>query len=114
LPSPAVVRQQLAQAVSEYARAIETGNVDLVRQAYPGLTQRQEQIWRDFFRVARDLKVTLALGDDLRQTGDRADASVQGTIRYLNTQERRLANQALTFRAQFERGESGWRIRAIQ
>jgi len=25
-----------------------------------------------------------------------------------------LANQALTFRAQFERGESGWRIRAIQ
>jgi hypothetical protein len=113
-PSAEVVRQQLQQAVQAYARALETGNVELVRDAYPGLTPRQEQVWRDFFHFARDLKVTLVLGDDMRQTGDRADASVRGTISYQNTQERKLANQPLTFRAQFERGEAGWRIRTIQ
>jgi len=95
-----------------YGRAVQTGNIGQIRQAYPGLTSQQERGWRDFFQVAQNLRVHLDV-TDVRPSADAAEAAVTGAIEYRNTQSRRDERQPVSFRAQLERVPDGWRIRSI-
>jgi hypothetical protein len=111
-PSPAMVRQQIELVVAQYARAIANRDVAAIRRVYPALTRQQEQSWQDFFRVARDIRADLAVGE-VRQSGDAAEVSVSGAFEFQNSQTRRVDRQGVSFQARLERGAGGWRIQAI-
>ena len=111
-PSPAAVREQIVDAIQAYGRALQSGNIAQIRQAYPGLTSQQERGWRDFFQVAQNLRVQLDV-TDVRPSGDAAETSVTGAIEYRNSRSRRDERQPVSFRAQMERDSDGWRIRSI-
>ena len=111
-PSPAAIRQEITDAVLAYGRALESGNIAQVRQAYPGLTSQQERNWRDFFQLAQNLRVSLGV-TSLQHSTDAGEAIVTGAFEYRNTQTRRDVRQPVNFRAQLELSADGWRIRSI-
>ncbi len=111
-PQPADPRAEIAAAIAAYARAIESADIAAVRRAYPGLSSKQEQGLSDFFRLARNIKADLRVGQ-LDRSGDTAEAAVEGTFEYENTSSHRIERQPVTFRATVERGSGGWRLTAI-
>jgi uncharacterized protein YjdB len=112
-PSAAAVRQQIAEAIAGYGKALESRNIAQIRQVYPGLTAQQERGWRDFFQVAQNLRVSLGV-TDVQQTIDAAEATVAGTYEYRDNQSRRDQHQSVSFRVSLERGGGGWRIITIR
>jgi ketosteroid isomerase-like protein len=97
--------------IQSYARALESGDVQQVRSAYPGLSPQQAQVWRDFFGRVSELKVDLAIRQ-LQVTGDVAEAQVEGVNRFV--QNRRPQQLPMTFHATLERMGGTWRIASIR
>ena len=110
-PAPENPRPLIEGAIQAYARAIESRDVQQVRRAYPGLTQQQTQVWRDFFGMVSDLKVDVAI-KQLQITGDNAEAQVEGVSQYV--QNRRQQRQPMTFHATLDHSSGTWRISSIR
>ena len=110
-PAPENPRPLIEGAVQAYARALESRDVQQVRHAYPGLTQQQAQVWRDFFGMVSDLKVDVAI-KQLQITGDVAEAQVEGVSAFV--QNRRPQRQPMTFHATLDRSSGTWRISSIR
>jgi uncharacterized protein YjdB len=111
-PPPADARPQIEQAIAAYARALESRDVNAVRQVYPGLTRRQEEAWRGLFQSVRSLRADLRPSNVQVTGSDAARASVGGTLE-LETREGRQ-RQPITFQAALERGPAGWLITEIR
>ena len=109
-PDPARDRADIETALSAYAQAIESRDLDQLRRAYPGLTQPQEDAWRTFFQNVQDLTVTFTI-DAVNIAGDTARAQI-GAVQQFRTNRRQ--SQDFTFRATLEREPGGWRITQIQ
>src|SRR5205085_7937658 len=62
LPKPATIAD-IAPIVAAYARAIESGEIGAVRRVYPGITAFQQRNWETFFKLARNINVTLRIED---------------------------------------------------
>ncbi len=112
--APVDPRPEIEAVVATYARALESRQIGALRRVYPGLTPREERVWRDFFQLASDLKVDLRVTELERQSESAVEAKLAGTFDYRNTSTRRNDRQPVTFRARLERGPAGWRITAIR
>ena len=99
--------------VTDYAGAIESGDVGNIRRIYPGMTAGQERGWQQFFQVAREVKAQFDL-NQLVTTGATANARITGSYAYLNSSTGRTEHQPVSFQATLRKTESGWRISEVR
>ena len=99
--------------IDDYARALESRDVNQVRHAYPGLTAAQQQSWQDFFQSTRNLKAGLTVSA-VHLSGLAAEAIVSGVYEYDNGSTGRGERRAVTFRAVLVVDSAGWRLTAIR
>jgi hypothetical protein len=95
-------------AVYGYARAIESGRVDRLREAYPNLTPEQQESWeKNVFARASRIKANVRMGAVAEQeaTAD-ADFTLHLTY-YLESGE---TSSALKYHATLAKTPVGWRI----
>jgi serine/threonine protein kinase len=113
LPTPVDPAVEIRRIVDEYARALESGDLDRVRRAYPGLTAAQQASWRDFFNRVRNLRASLG-ATQLSVDGTTAHAVVSGTYEYDNASTNRAERRPVTFQATFTKDTTGWRLATIR
>jgi serine/threonine protein kinase len=106
---PVDARRVIVAAVADYARAIESGNLEQLRRAYPGMTSVQQRGWEQFFQLVRDVKTELSV-QQLDLAAGTAEAQINGTYLYLNTSTGRREHQPVAFRASFKNQGGAWRI----
>jgi hypothetical protein len=111
--APADPRQEIERVIAEYAQALESRDLSQVRRVYPGLTEAQQQGWKNFFESVRALKASLAV-TALTVAGDTADVTVGGAYEYENVTTGRTERRPVTFRAILVGDASGWRLRAVR
>jgi hypothetical protein len=109
---PADPRPDIERVIAAYANAIESGSVDEIRRAYPGLTAAQQQGWEVFFRSVRNFKATLIV-DQLTANGNSADAGINATYVYENRSTGRPDRQQFHLQAALSRAPGGWRLDSI-
>ena len=112
---PVVVDQRPAirAAVAEYARAIESRNVEAIREIYPSMTSAQQREWRAFFSVVRDINVRLDVSQ-LDMTGNTAEVRANAVYRYENTSTRRIEEQPVVLRASLRRDGDTWQLSSVR
>lgn len=96
--------------LEDYRKAIESGDLERVRAAYPGVTSNQAQAWRDFFATVRDLRATFDVLD-LTIDGTSAEARVRATYHYRADRDQ---VQSFEFEASFSRRSDGWILTRIR
>jgi serine/threonine-protein kinase len=103
--APVDARTAITEIIAAYARALESGDINAVRAAYPGMTPQQETNFRASMpNIERaDLRV-----ESIDDQGGTATAQVRGT--YTFNIDGRRTNSDFGFRATFERAGSGWRM----
>ena len=112
--SAAVVPGSLAGAITRYTRAIEAKSVDMLREAYPGLTEDQQKFWEtNVFSRATRIKAQVV---DLKTTTDgdaaEADFRLNVTFDYGDAQRGSIGPQKQ--HAKLTRTGSGWQIVSIR
>ena len=112
-PAPVDPRPDIQRVIDEYARALESRDVDQVRRAYPGLTPAQQQSWTGFFESVRNLKAGLTV-TAVRFAGVTAEAIVSGVYEYDNAGTGRVERRPVTFRASLAVDSAGWRLTTIR
>ena len=112
-PAPVDPRPDIQRVIDEYARALESRDVDQVRRAYPGLTPAQQQSWKGFFESVRNLKAGLTV-TAVRFAGVTAEAIVSGVYEYDNAGTGRVERRPVTFRASLAVDSAGWRLTTIR
>jgi hypothetical protein len=110
---PADPRPQIEAVIADYARALESRDLDQVHRTYPGLTAAQQQGWQDLFRSIRALKASLSV-TTLSVAGGTAEATVSGVYEYENATTGRTDRRPVTFRASLVADSAGWRLSAIR
>ncbi|MDF2770655.1 MAG: protein kinase [Geminicoccaceae bacterium] len=109
---PTDPRADIGDALSRYARALESRDLAELQRAYPGLTPAQRQSWERFFRDVQDMRASLTIaGLDVK--GDVAEARVTGQYQYNAAGARRQETQRVAFRATFRRDGGTWRLAAV-
>ena len=112
-PAPIDPRPDIQRAIDDYARALESRDVEQVRHAYPGLTMAQQQSWKGFFESVRNLKAGLTV-TGVTFAGVTAEAIVSGVYEYDNASSGRTERRPVTFRALLAVDSTGWRITTIR
>ncbi len=112
-PAPIDPRPDIQRAIDDYARALESRDVERVRSAYPGLTMAQQQSWKGFFESVRNLKAGLTV-TGVTFAGVTAEAIVSGVYEYDNASSGRTERRPVTFRALLAVDSTGWRITTIR
>ncbi|MDQ2669761.1 MAG: hypothetical protein M3Y31_03940, partial [Gemmatimonadota bacterium] len=113
-PPPSDPRPTVESVVASYATAVESRSTARIREVYPGLTETQEQDWRQFFEAVGEVQATLRV-TDVQVTGDAAEAVATGEYVFANTTTRRTERQPATVRMTFRRAPDGaWRLTAIR
>jgi serine/threonine protein kinase len=113
-PAPrADPRPEIGRVVTDYARAIESGDVGNIRRIYPGMTAVQERGWQQFFQLVRDVKAQLDL-TQLNVSGTTANARIAGSYTYLNSSTGRTEHQPVSFQATLQKAESSWRFSEVR
>ena len=110
---PADPRPAIEAAVAEYATAIESRSTARIRRANPGLTDAQEQDWRQFFDAVGSIQVSLKISQ-LQVTDDLAEAALTGTYVFENTTTRRTDQQPVSIRMSLRRVGGVWRVTGIR
>ena len=101
-------------AISRYARAIESGTVDKLKEAYPGLTEDQQKVWETtVFSRATRIKAAVK---DVKATTDRDEAEAEFllnvTFDYPDGTRGSIAPQRS--HASLKRTSTGWQVVAIR
>jgi hypothetical protein len=113
-PAPAPDAAPRIRALYDaYAAALQTGSVDAIRRAYPGLTDDQARDWLRFFGAVKDLKVTLRVAR-LELHGDTGEADLAGVYTFTDPGTRRLRQDSVSFHSTVRRDARGWRIEAVR
>src|SRR5438874_3498814 len=110
---PVDPRTDIQKVVDEYARALESRDIEQVKRAYPGLTAAQQDSWQRFFDRVRNLKASLSVSG-ISVAGATADVLVSGTYEYDNAGTGRPEQRPVTFRATVTRDANGWRLTTIR
>jgi len=106
---PVDTRAEVERLLEQFRLAIESSDIERLRQAYPGMTAAEEGSWQTFFANASDLSATFRiLAIDTRPQA--ASATVEATYVFRSDRQQR---QTVTLTASFERGPDGWRLTAI-
>jgi hypothetical protein len=109
----AEARAAAASAVNSYASAIETNDVEAIRQVYPALTKQERSAWQEFFSATHDLKAHLTI-KDVNVEGGVAEANVTGVYEYANRSLHRNERKPVSFRATLTRGPQGWHLSDVR
>ena len=108
-------RPDIEKVIANYAGALESRDIEQVRQAYPGITGAQQASWQTFFDRVRNLKASLSIANlNVTGGGASADATVSGVYEYDNAGTGRAERRPVTFHTTLARDASGWRITAIR
>jgi serine/threonine protein kinase len=107
--APVDARTAIAEIVASYARALESGDINAVRAAYPGMTTQEE---RNLSGSLPSMERAVLNVGAVAEQGDRATADVSGTYTFNN--DGRRSDVPVTFRATFERAGAGWRMTRLQ
>ncbi|HEY6809019.1 MAG TPA: protein kinase, partial [Gemmatimonadales bacterium] len=110
-PAPVDPTPQIRDAIAAYQKAIASGSVTAVRQAYPGLTDAQAANWATFFGLASGITTEYHIAD-LQHGDDAATVTVQGVLHF--TVQRTKQDQPSNYRATLTRSGGVWRITAIE
>jgi serine/threonine protein kinase len=111
--APVDPRPEIERVIAAYSRAIESGSVDEIRRAYPGITAAQQQQWNGFFRSVRNFKARLAV-DQLSVAGANAETHISAVYAYESRSSGQADRQNLTLQATLTRDASGWRLTSIR
>jgi eukaryotic-like serine/threonine-protein kinase len=109
----AETREAAGRTLATYARALESNDLHAVEWIYPRITDRERTAWKKFFRVARDLAVTLNI-ERLALSGSEAHLDVEGTYRYWNRTMNRQEEAPVRFLATVRRDGDTWHLSAIR
>src|SRR6266480_249378 len=112
-PAPVDPRPDIQKVIDDYARALESRDMDQVRRAYPGLTSGQQKSWQDFFQSVRHLKAGLTV-TAVHLSGLTAEAIVSGIYEYDNARTGVTERRPVTFRAILLVDAGGWRLTTIR
>jgi hypothetical protein len=102
-------RTAIGELITAFARALESGDINEVRRAYPGMTQEQQRNFSGAITLME--QATLDVGA-IDERGGVATAAVTG--RYVFNDNGRRQTTPVNFRATFERDGSGWRMTGMQ
>ncbi len=111
-PAPDPTRQ-IQALFAEYGAAIEARSLDAIRRTYPGLLPSQAREWEQFFATVTDVDVELAV-NDLKVTGEAAEARLEGVYVFRNPSTRRTQREPVTFQATLRRDGDRWRIASLR
>ena len=114
-PAPVITDQRPAirAVIADYARAIESRNVQAIRDVYPAMSAAQQREWRAFFSVVRDIKVRLDISQ-LDVSGNTAEVNANAVYRYENTSTRRMEEVPVLWRASLRRDGDSWRLSSVR
>ena len=110
-PQP-ILASDIAAVIATYEAAIESGKIDRVRAAYPGMTPDQANDWSGLFQDGRNIKATYKLGTIQPAVGDQATVSVTGTLQF----DYKGKHQEIphTYTASLTRTGGTWRLETIR
>ncbi len=100
-------------AIARYAKAIESMRMDKLKEAYPGLTPKQQEYWdKSVFPIATSVSTNLSYGA-MTTTADRAevDFTLRARFKY---QDGRSVLTTQKLHASLVRAKSGWQISEIR
>src|SRR5216117_164916 len=109
---PADPRAEIKALLADYARALESRDVNEVRRVYPGLTAVEQETFRQFFQSVPELKAALTI-NRLVVAGSSADAIVDGVYEYVEPKTGRSKRDTTTFRATLVQDSTGWHLSSI-
>lgn len=114
--SQAELKAELDSAVYRYARAFASRDANRVKAAFPGIADATLDGYRNMFRQARDITVTIsdiaATGGSLSETvGSTASAVVRVLVK-IRTGE--VSESRTEWKARLQRTASGWQIIAME
>ena len=105
LPNPRPLAESLLRA---YAQALQSRDIEAVKQVYPNLAADRERAWTDLFALG-ELTVSVSDVEIVAQETDRL------TVRFRQTIEgRRLERNTTQFDAVLSQSQDGWRILSIR
>jgi len=105
--APLSTADAVREVIAQYARALESRDINQVRTAYPGLTGDQEQALVGALAFMEGLRAELSV-DSVDDQGDTATARVSGT--YFFSADGRAQQAPISFDATFERIANEWRL----
>ena len=109
---PADPRVEIKALIADYARALESRDVNEVRRVYPGLTSPEQETLRQFFASVPELKAGLTI-NRLVIAGASADVLVNGVYEYVDAKTGRSRRDTTTFRATVVQDSTGWHLTSI-
>ncbi len=104
-PATVAARAAVPDLIAAYARALESHDIEQVRQAYPGVTQQQESAVRTSLPNLQSATLSV---ESVDEQGDVATAMVRGEYVFVFDGRRQVT--PVSFRATFERAGTGWRM----
>jgi hypothetical protein len=110
---PADPRVEIQALIADYARALESRDLNEIRRAYPGLTPAEQTTFSQFFASVSDLKAELTISR-LVMAGASADAMVNGVYEYHEVKTGRARRDATAFRATLLQDSTGWHLASIR
>jgi len=109
---PADPRVEIKALIADYARALESRDVNEVRRVYPGLTSPEQETLRQFFASVPELKAGLTI-NRLVIAGASADVLVNGVYEYVDAKTGWSRRDTTTFRATVVQDSTGWHLTSI-
>jgi hypothetical protein len=103
---------EIAAAVAQYAKAIESRDVAELKRIYPGMSSAQANSFDEFFHSVRSLRAVFSLSN-LQVDGASADAKLNGTYDFV-TSSGQSEHQPLTLQATLRREGGSWRFMSIK
>ncbi len=96
VPATAVEARVAAEvAVTRYVRAIESGDLEALRRAHPGITDREAAAWREVFQNGESFAAVLRIAD-VAVDGNSSRVDVRGSCHYYDLSLRRFVDVPVT------------------
>lgn len=109
VPATALEARVAAEvAIAGYRRAVESGDLETLRRAHPGLTAETEAAWRRVFENGETFVALLRIAG-LRVTGTEARAEVRGSCHFYDLSLRRFVDVPVEFELFLHHDGRTWR-----
>ncbi len=101
------------QPLVRYKQAIESGNVAMLRAAYPAMTPGQQELWeKTFFARAELITASIRYGSTIIN-GDKAEATFNLSLNIVNKDTKQSNPYQMRRRASLVRQDGRWQIVSI-
>jgi serine/threonine-protein kinase len=101
-------------AIVRYAKAIESGDVEKLRAAYPALSQHQQEFWqKNVFAIAERIKAGVRYGATT-VVKDTAQADFSLRLSFVSKPSKQEETRVLSQRGTLVRQGTGWRLSSVR